>query len=654
MAIKQMPLNKRDIERKGVDVHVNEPEQIQLDTDHNRSHRPSKGKLSDPSMSIDEVNIPEVTDQKADFIYNYYVKDERLKPFVSSSTWSLAKIPRYVTLSWTSPKLSEFETTKEVHTSQTVTKNHTIEHNADKVVSEDNFFNSSYVNHTFSNIDAIVQGASDLENYSTLSRTGTESVFKMAAYQIQEVASKSEESDPNYQQQLGSLTETYTTLADFPKDSLGLRVYDDKGKSNDEDDLIRSITDSVSLSLKINSSVIPDVFKNSKVKLNNSNFNTLKNMHALSMKGKVSESQQIDPVYNEYDASSAAYLSQPVKLIGYIIERYLAHPDGFRHEKNFYIEDIQQTRFEDRTALYGVSYVYSIRVVAAVKLLSYNHDGTKVDVSTIFVSSRPTSVPVECYEYAPPPEPNDIKFTFDYVSRVMAIHWDMPVNPQRDVKQFQVFRRKSIKEPFELIAQYGFDLSDPGPGAEGRYKTGERVDANNINNMSADDRYLVYEQDPNLEMSYPIFMHVDEDFTVDTEFFVSSAYIYAVCAVDAHGMISNYSSQHHVVFDPYKNKLITKVICDAGAPRQYPNMTIRVDAFKDTITVKGDAARKLDVYFSPDYLKVRDDKNLQYRVVSGQVSNKNSYYVLQLINLDNQKTQLLKINIKDPQNLTGI
>jgi hypothetical protein len=234
-----------------------------------------------------------------------------------------------------------------------------------------------------------------------------------------------------------------------------------------------------------------------------------------------------------------------------------------------------------------------------------------------------------------------------------VIHWDMPVNPQRDVKQFQVFRRKSIREPFELIAQYGFDRSETGNGATGRYKTGERVDANNIENMNVDDLYLVKEQDPRIvEMSYPVFMHVDEEFTVDSEFFTSSEYIYSICSVDAHGMISNYSSQHHVVFDPYMNKLVTKVVCDAGSPRPYPNMNLRMDAFKDVLSVSGDSARKLDVYFTPEYLGVKDDRNMKYKVVEAQTTNQNPYYVLQLINLDNQKTQILKINVKDPQNLT--
>jgi hypothetical protein len=81
-------------------------------------------------------------------------------------------------------------------------------------------------------------------------------------------------------------------------------------------------------------------------------------------------------------------------------------------------------------------------------------------------------------------------------------------------------------------------------------------------------------------------------------------------------------------------------------------MNLKADAFKDTIKVEGEASRQLNVYFTPEYLTVKDERNISYKIVEAQTTNSNPYYLLQLINLDNQKMQLLKINIKDPQNLT--
>jgi len=621
------------------------PESVAVpEGDIGKSYSSEKSKVSDPSTSVDDVNVPEVTNQKAQFVYNFYTRDERINPYPNVAELPLSKVPRYIKVSWTSPQVSQFEILKPDLSSNEVREELLIEKNADKLMSEDGFFNPGYVNHTFSGIDAITQGSSDLENFSILSRHNAESVFQMSKLQIVDIASSKDNPDEEYKKKLSELTEAYSKLSDFPQTSLGLRIYDDENNQINDASAIASITDSLKLNLKINSAVITDIFANSREK-NSGNFEALSVASSQSKNGYLRQkSPNMLPVQS--DPEKTPYLTTPVKLIGYVIERYLVTPDFLRKEETFYVEDISQTSFEDKTVLYGKTYLYTIKVVADVKILLYATDGITVNSTTVYVSSKPTATAVECYEFVPPPEPNDIKFTFDYDKRNLIILWDTPVNSQKDIKQFQVFRRKSIKEPFELIAQYGFDTSETGDDGEGRYKTGERVDANNYYDMFPDDRGLVKVSDK------PVYMHTDEEFTVDPEFFVSSEYIYAIASIDAHGMISNYSSQHHVVFDPYKNRLVTKVVCDAGSPRQYPNMKLRTDAFKDVISVEGLAARQLKIFFTPEYLKVRDDRNVTYNIVEAQTPGNASYYLLQLINLDNQKMQLLKINVKDPENLT--
>ena len=613
-----------------------------------KSHRYFKNKASDPSLSIDEVNIPEVSGLNLNFTYNFYVDDERVNYPLTSDSTPLTKLPRYISIGWTSPINSDF-----LSSISPVNRQNSdflsIQNNKEKIVSEDNFFNPGYINHTFSNIEAIEQGSSDLENFSRMSQFDAESVYKMSKYQMQDASSNGDVSDANFINHLKDLSDSYEKLSNIPKTSLGLSAYNEQGNIND-DGFLRSITDSLTLSIKLNSAVIPDIFKDSSEKTIRSNLEYFKVAYAQSQTGG-NQASGISPIRNECSNKLARNLMHPVDLIGYIVERYEASSEGFKKNSSFYIEDMQKTQLVDKNVLYGKTYVYSVRVIASVKLMTYDPTGTIVDISTIYVGSRPITTAIESYEHVPPPEPNDIKFIFDYIKRNLRIHWDTPVNPQRDIKQFQVFRRKNIKEPFELIAQYGFDTSKYGPG-DTRYKTGERVDANNFVNMDHEDKKIVYEQDSRDSSSRPVNMHVDEDFAVDDEFFVSSDYIYAICSVDAHGMISNYSSQHHVVFDSYKNKLVSKIVCNAGAPKQYPNMTLKTDAFKDVINFSGSNCRKLKVYFTPEYLKVRDDSNMNYKIVEAQNLNNNSYYLLQLINLDNQKMQLLKINVKDPKNLT--
>jgi hypothetical protein len=614
--------------------------------DIGKSYQFYKSTMSDPSEIIREINVPEVLDLESNFVYNYYLRDERISFQISNL--SLDKIPRYVSLKWTVPSFSQL--TQDTSNSESNNESMSISSNSEKIISEDNFFNPGYVSHTFSNVSAIEQGSTDLENYSRMSRHDAESVFKMSKKQIQEIANLYSSDDPSFKYIKG-LTDSYSRLADMPKTSLGLSIFDKEGNPNDEDDLMSSISNSISLNVKISNAIVPDVFKDSKVKKDKDNLEKLNISYGDSLRVIRAENLQIQSIKNDCSKTSLLNLSQPVKMIGFIVDRYLTTADGIVKDETFYIENFEKTSFEDKSVLYGRSYIYSVRTVASVKLMSYDVQGNIVDVSTVYVGSRPVSVPVECYEYKPPPEPNNIRFTFDYVKRSLVIHWDTPVNPQRDIKQFQIFRRKTIKEPFELIAQYGFDKSKFGPGTQ-RYKTGERVDANNFENMKEEDKYLVTRQDDSSSAERSIYTHIDEDFTVDPEFYISSEYIYALSSVDAHGMISNYSSQHHVVFDSYKNKIVTKVVCDAGSPRQYPNMKLNTDAFKDTIRVSGDSSRQMKVYFTPEYLKVREDRDMVYKIVEAKTQRSDSYYVLQMINLDNQKTQQLKINILDPKGLT--
>jgi len=259
--------------------------------------------------------------------------------------------------------------------------------------------------------------------------------------------------------------------------------------------------------------------------------------------------------------------------------------------------------------------------------------------------------------------------------------WDYPANSQSDIKQFQIFRRRSLDHPFELIYQYGFDTSEPGYIAKSaitsefedrlleknnageivtpseqqaffsgrRYTTGEKVDANNIENMSPDLRNLVIDLGTIGERSRPVFKHTDEDFVVDIENFTTTTFIYAMSSVDAHGMISNYSSQYKVSFDIYKNKLTIELVCDEGSPRAYPNLNLAIDTFKDSINTTGMKLKNLEIYFDPENFQVIDNKGTTFDVVSIQKPedppDAKPFYHFQMINLDNQLTQVLRINV---------
>jgi hypothetical protein len=96
--------------------------------------------------------------------------------------------------------------------------------------------------------------------------------------------------------------------------------------------------------------------------------------------------------------------------------------------------------------------------------------------------------------------------------------------------------------------------------------------------------------------------------------------------------------------------LINKLISSAGGPKPYPNLYLNIDAFKDVIKTSGMSSTKLKVYFMPEYFKIMYGDYRIQRMVSTKQDN--AYYKIQFINLQNQKSDSLKITIDDPHELT--
>ena len=73
------------------------------------------------------------------------------------------------------------------------------------------------------------------------------------------------------------------------------------------------------------------------------------------------------------------------------------------------------------------------------------------------VSSRQSQeLEILCTEEVPPPHPADFNVRWLANSEELQLHWNFPVNTQRDIKQWQVFRRTSVYEPFELQKVFDF------------------------------------------------------------------------------------------------------------------------------------------------------------------------------------------------------
>jgi hypothetical protein len=120
-------------------------------------------------------------------------------------------------------------------------------------------------------------------------------------------------------------------------------------------------------------------------------------------------------------------------------------------------------------------------------------------------------------------------------------------------------------------------------------------------------------------------------FFKDVGFNKDSSYIYALIAIDARQISSGYSTQIKVSFDKDKNKIKKEFVCYSGAPKQYPNWTMKESFFVDAI--KDSAHQGVDIYFDPEtyYLKKRENKFPLFCPVSKDSSAK---YIFQFINTD--------------------
>jgi len=603
--------------------------------------------FSKPSSSVFSVDVPEVTEIQAKFTYNFYVQDEGTneksgvpdflkskspEQISSESTNFTLRVPRFVTVSWNPVAHYSKPSEKKI-----------ISDNLSKIVSEDGFTSSKFFSYIYSNVDSLEDAFRDINNDGVLD-LGTSQATNIDKYVgnlLKEYSAEARDSSSSnaVKNQIRQAIQNIEKIADRPSETLNISFYDNEGKkilnTSGFDRLVSG--QKVFLRTQINSLVAPDLFEKSNLLENtrvqiNSQYKNSKNKQVLDANeaqvqpisiGKVLSPKQSDSVFKD--------------TIGYIVERYEKIDSGFYKDKTFVIENPSITQFTDVYVKYGSTYYYSIRTVAKITSPGFDNDLREIREITYLVSSKPIMAFVECAEYVPPPPPVDLNFIWDYKKRKLRVVWGMPVNSQRDIKQFQVFRRSAIDEPFELIKQKCFDYSTK------KYLSNESVDGNRTDMTGEELSFIDYS-------TVPLLFHVDDDFKVDTEFLTSSKFIYCIGCVDAHGMVSNYSAQFEVSFDFYKNKLVKKFISSAGAPRPYPNMRIDADLFKDTIKVKGSSSVKMKVYFVPEYFKVIDNNGKVTRLVS--TKSENSFYKIQFINLQNQKSDSLKITIDDPENLT--
>ena len=328
-------------------------------------------------------------------------------------------------------------------------------------------------------------------------------------------------------------------------------------------------------------------------------------------------------------AAESSLLNEGSCLVGYIVEKQEINTDGsLTNHSPIIVSSKNVKSVVDPHVRYGGAYLYTIKSVALCRFEAIRGDplGENADqlvIADVLVKSKGINITANCFESVPPPPPVDLKFHYDFEEDNLCILWDFPVNPQRDIKRFQIFRRSSVQDPFTILKEYDFDDSE-----------------SKSNTLESTPATLTE------VMDYASTYYKDDEFTKE------SSYIYAVCSIDARGLTSNYSTQFLVEFDSFANKLKISVISAEEAPKSYPNLYLNQDLFVDTMKDSGHS--RITLYFDPEYLDVLETVSSEDST-GATVTSESSLslisqglgevpdYKLQIINTDFQQSEIVEI-----------
>lgn len=605
----------------------------------------AKSNFSNPIFSISTPSPPEGFNSK--FIYNFYTADESVqeesqipdtykkstlqKSDVNLATFSL-RVPRYIELNWQAPSTEKLSSGN-------------IKDNLSKIATHDSIISSKHIPYLFSSYDSLDQAYEDIKKNAdgdllTSNALSQATITEAYVNELMKGYEESPEKPKNdlIKKQIKESISSIEKFSDSPEKTIGYKFYDSNNNKIENSSALDKIAQQdVKFYSQINSSIAVDVFFSASI----SN-DTLDKINELSknLKQKGEEEIFLAPVYINDEESKEIFDASSLEIIGYIIEKFKFENNAYTKESTIVVENAATTNILDVNVKYGATYHYVLRTVGKF-ILPTVYEDKSIKNCTYYISGNPITAHVTCVEDVAPPPPTDISFVWDYKNSNFYVTWQMPFNPQRDIKQFQVFRRKSIYEPFELLEQQCFDFSQV------KMMTGEIVDGNKQDMTKENINVVKYLK--NSTLSYQ-----DKEFKIDTELMKTSKYIYCIASIDAHGLISNYSAQFEVSFDFFKNSLVKKLISNAGAPRPYPNMMLNTDLFKDTIQTSGMSSKKLKIYFMPEYFKVYYNSKQVQKIITTNQDGLGGYYKLQFINTQNQKSDSLKIRIDDPNGLSQI
>lgn len=586
-----------------------------------------------PSKRFANVDVPEVTGFQADFVYNFFSPDEKVNDSGLDSPEFVRKRPsdtfdsnfvdsinfrRFV------PRLVRFRWEPKADLGRTVIKNPpSIRNNIGKIHQEDTFTTDDFSTLFFQD-----NGKDQKLNF----------IIKRALEEIRKRQNPKKDESPldvvrflnaKTNKNVGPrfLSDTFIQLRNEGTAFIG----DNKREVVAEDVLeeISSVRVKAQLNNKLIETLLRTTSENTLNLFNDESATHLKIAREIQNKA-VSEKNSSVVSGIDYDFEVVDFVGvrevspetfdSSAQVIGYIIDKEEVTADGTVVARDpIIIENPFANETIDLKVRYDATYIYSIRTIAVVEIAVEDLESDDFIAISFLVSSKPSNrIVTVTEERVPPPPPADFNVSFDYQQDALRLMWNFPVNTQRDIKKFQIFRRSSIEEPYELIKQYDFDDSV--------VRTAPR---------EFPDQQLVEYLDS------PRNYYIDREFTRD------SSYIYTLCAIDAHEYSSNYTTQFLVSFNRFENRIEKQVISLSGAPKAYPNAYLLRDTFVDTI--KDSGHKSVKIVFNPEFLTVINNNGNDLGLLK---TDNGSKYQLQLINLDLQEQQVINVNLVDRRTTT--
>jgi hypothetical protein len=556
------------------------------------------------SNLISSIRLPTHKNLEAKFFYNFFTKDEAVveAPAPNTSAYAkekdkMRKSPRYVTLN--------FITQKDVEKSN-INKLEIVKSNISRIYGAEDVGNSSATS-------IVTQDTSISDRlYQTIMRSAQlrniEGNMTDVSQELGKILGPAID-----RELLQTLSVSYAEAgAQFVSDrsTINLNKFDDV-KQNP-------------ISYTINDKFISDLISNSE---NSSIVGQTTSLGFLTEKTKEIQNRcrSISPVIASSDFltilepvsishSTIGEFSSGIVNVATLVYRNETKQDGSTESKLIDVISPGASSYVDYKVKLGAQYSYWLHAVYLVVTTALTSDTGDILRAEILFQSKPSNAStVFLFDDVPPEPPADFNVRWDYQNNNLVLSWVFPVNPRQDVKYFQVFRRETIEQPFELLMEYDFNDSLKQPV---RFE-------NVLENLTK-----------KLTSPYNVY--------VDTAFKKDSKYIYAVACVDARGLVSNYSHQFEATFDKIKNVLIKKSISPQGAPRQYPNIFIKQNFFQDLILTS--KKRRANIYFDPEYLKL---KSIDGSIVDAVRTEGTGGYCINILDVTRGQVTSVPITITD-------